>query len=141
MKKHAKEGFKQRALAILQFVLNPRFLLCFGIAWMITNGWSYVLMGLGMLLNIHWMIAVSGAYLAFLWLPITPEKIVTVAISIELLRKLFPNDEKTLKILIDMHVKVKHQFKRYRRARKIKKAAQKADEGEERQASSSEEEP
>ena len=83
----------------VQFLLNPRFLLCFGLAWMITNGWSYVMFGLGTWLNIHWMIVVAGGYLAFLWLPVSPEKIVTVAIAIALLRLLFPNDQKTLAVL------------------------------------------
>lgn len=90
-----------------QFLLNPRFLLCFGIGWMITNGWSYILFGLGTWLEIEWMIAVAGAYLALLWFPFSPEKLVTVAIAIFLLRWLFPNDQKTLAVLIDMKNKLK----------------------------------
>ncbi len=90
----------------VQFILNPRLLLCFGIGWMITNGWSYVLMGLGTWLNIEWMIAVSGAYLAFLWFPFSPEKLATVAIALFLLRRLFPNDQKTLAVLVEMKAKV-----------------------------------
>lgn len=66
---------------------------------MITNGWAYVLLGLGTAFSISWMIAVAGAYLSFLWLPITPEKVITIPIAIGLLRLLFPNDEKTLGIL------------------------------------------
>lgn len=83
----------------IQFILNPRLLLCVGIAWMITNGWSYILFGLGLLLKIHWMTAIAGAYLAILWFPFSPEKIVTFAIAIGLLKWLFPNDEKTLGVL------------------------------------------
>ena len=95
-----------RIKMILQCVLNPRFLLCFSIAWMITNGWSYVFFAMGTLFDIGWMAAVGGAYLAFLWLPISPEKIVTVAIAMALLRWLFPNDEKTLGILKKLHADV-----------------------------------
>jgi hypothetical protein len=95
----------------VQFILNPRLLLCFGIGWMITNGWSYVLMGLGTWLNIPWMIGVSGAYLAFLWFPFSPEKLLTVAIAIFLLRWLFPDDQKTLAVLIEMKEKVKAAVK------------------------------
>ena len=95
-----------RIKMILQCVLNPRFLLCFSIAWMITNGWSYVMFALGTFLDISWMVAVGGAYLAFLWLPISPEKIVTDAIAMALLRWLFPNDEKTLGILKKLHADV-----------------------------------
>lgn len=76
-------------------VLNPRFLLCFGLAWLITNGWSYILFGLGMLFDISWMTAVAGAYMAALWLPFTPEKILTLAIAFGLRRLIFPKDKKT----------------------------------------------
>jgi hypothetical protein len=96
----------------VQFILNPRLLLCLGIGWMITNGWSYVLMGLGTWLNIPWMIGVSGAYLAFLWFPFSPEKLLTVAIAIFLLRWLFPDDQKTLAVLIEMKEKVKAAVKK-----------------------------
>ena len=105
---------KEKLKKIVQFIVNPRFLLCFGIAWMITNGWSYILFGIGTYFGIGWMIAVSGAYLAFLWLPISPEKIVTVLIAMWLLRRLFPNDQKTLGILHEMHASAKrkwHEFK------------------------------
>ncbi len=112
---------KEKIKKIIQFILNPRLLLCFGIAWLITNGWSYVLFTIGTYCEIGWMIAVSGAYLTFLWLPISPEKIVTVAIAILLLRLLFPNDEKTLGILKEMSRKAKEAIKRKRKVRKYKK--------------------
>lgn len=78
---------------------NPRFLLCFGIAWMITNGWAYILLGVGAFYEVRWMLAVGGAYLAFLWLPVTPEKLITIPIAIFFLRWLFPKDEKTLLLI------------------------------------------
>lgn len=95
-----------------QFFLNPRLLFCLGISWIITNGWSYILFGLGTWLEIPWMIAVSGAYLAFLWFPFSPEKLVTVAIAIFLLRWLFPKDQKTLAVLSNMKNKVKAAVKK-----------------------------
>ncbi len=104
MKKEKIKAFIKKAVL---FIANPRLLLCFGIGWMITNGWSYVMLGIGTFFNIGWMIGVASAYLAFLWLPISPEKIVTVAIAIALLRVLFPNDQKTLGVLKDMQQKLK----------------------------------
>ena len=98
---------KQTIKKAVQFIANPRLLICFLMAWMITNGWSYVLFALGTYFEIGWMAAVGGAYLAFLWLPISPEKIVTVTIAIGLLRWLFPNDQKTLAVLKDLHAKAK----------------------------------
>ena len=100
------EKWARRLKTVVQFILNPRLLLCFGIGWMITNGWSYILLGLGTWLNIPWMIAVAGAYLAFLWFPFSPEKLLTVAIAIFLLRRLFPNDQKTLAVLTEMKMKI-----------------------------------
>lgn len=108
--KRTKEKFKK----ILSFLLNPRFLLCFGIAWIITNGWSYIALGLGSYYDLNWLSAIGGTYLAFLWLPITPEKIVTVFIAIGLLKLLFPQDKKTLAVLTAMYdsVKRKHREKK-----------------------------
>ena len=82
-----------------RILLNPRLLLCLAIAWMITNGWSYILFGVGMALHINWMRIVGGAYMSFLWLPFTPEKLVTVLIAIAMLRALYPGDERTLGVL------------------------------------------
>ena len=101
------EKLKQNLKKALQFIANPRLIICFLIGWLITNGWSYIMFGIGTYLEIPWMIAVSGAYLAFLWLPISPEKIVTFAIAIALLRWLFPNDEKTLAVLKNWYAKAK----------------------------------
>ena len=103
---------KEKLKKILAFILNPRLLLCVAIAWLITNGWSYLMFGFGTYFQIEWMIALSGAYLAFLWLPISPEKIVTFGIAIALLRFLFPRDTKTLAVLRGWHLKAKNAIRR-----------------------------
>ena len=105
----------ERAKKILKCITNPRFLLCFGIAWMITNGWAYFLLGFGAYLEIEWMTAVAGIYLAFLWLPFTPEKIVTIPIAIGLLRLLFPRDTATLGVLREMKLRAKKEIKKRRK--------------------------
>ena len=87
---------KPRWKAAAEFILNPRFLLCFGLGWFATNGWAYLLLALGGALGIRWMIAVASAYMAFLWFPFTPEKLVTIFFAIALLRWLFPRDRRTL---------------------------------------------
>lgn len=112
-----QEKTKQLIKKTLQFIFNPRFLLCFGIGWLITNGWSYIMLALGTYFQIGWMIAVASGYLAFLWLPISPEKIVTVAIAIALLRVLFPKDEKTLAVLTQMFNKAKAALKKENKRR------------------------
>lgn len=103
---------KNFLLKAAKFLFNPRFLLCFGIGWIITNGWSYIMLGFGIFLDIGWMIAVASAYLAFLWLPISPEKLVTFAIAIFLMKLLFPKDEKTLGMLKKGYGKAKALLKK-----------------------------
>lgn len=116
-----KEKLKAFCKTALQFVLNPRLLLCCALAWMITNGWSYVLLALGTWLKNEWMIGIASAYLAFLWLPVSPEKLVTVTIAIFLLRRLFPKDQKTLGILKQTYANVKAAFGRQWQKHKEKK--------------------
>ena len=118
-----KEKFKRIARTIFRFLFNLRFLLCFGIGWIITNGWSYLMLIFGTWWEIPWMIAVATAYLTFLWLPVSPEKIVTVAIAMGLLRWLFPNDEKTLGILKQLHERVKIKKKRENKKNRVKNRA------------------
>ncbi len=120
------EKLKKNLKKTLQFIANPRLLLCFLIGWLITNGWSYILFGIGTYYEIEWMVAVAGAYLAFLWLPISPEKLVTIAIALALLRWLFPNDTKTLAVLRGWYEKAKNAV----HARRERKAEEKRAEEE-----------
>ena len=80
---------KEKVKKIIQFIVNPRLLLC-------------------------------------LWLPVSPEKIVTFAISIALLRWLFPKDEKTLAVLKGLYGKAKQaiQKKKTKKSAKKKKVSQ-----------------
>ena len=126
MKRSTK--FKFLVKKILLLVLNPRFLLCFGLAWIITNGWSYILFTIGTLSNIRWMIAVSGAYMTFLWFPFTPEKILTAIIAIFLLKILFPRDERTLAVLRDLYSKSVEKHLMRKKRRKDEKSEEKTEE-------------
>ena len=94
-----------RLKKILVFLTRPRFLLCFGLAWMLTNGWAYLFVLLGPALHLPFLTTVGGGYLALLWLPFTPEKILTVAIAVRLLKLLFPEDREPLRQLLDLSVK------------------------------------
>lgn len=70
--------------------LTWRILLCFGMAWMITNGWCYIFIFFGSLFHLNWMRNIGLGYLAFLWLPCTPEKLITIPIAIWFHKRLFP---------------------------------------------------
>jgi len=121
-----KQKIKETAKTVLLFIVNPRLLFCFALAWLITNGWAYIVLGLGTYHEIEWMMAVAGAYLAFIWLPFTPEKILTLALSIGLLHLIFPHDEKTLGILKELYAKQKEK-KREKREEKRKKKEKNSD--------------
>lgn len=133
MKETTKQKIKDWTKKILEFLLNPRFLLCFGLAWMITNGWCYVFIGVGAYYDIEWMFYVGTTYLAFLWLPITPEKIITIPMSIAFLKWFFPRDQKTLAVLTHMYQKAKDALKEQREKRKNKRKKKKTAENEEQE--------
>ncbi len=122
MKKILKHKITYWIKAVGEFLLNPRLLLCFGLAWIITNGWSYIAIAIAAGLKLDWLAAIAGAYLTALWIPFTPEKIITVIIAIFLLKLLFPNDTKTLKKLHDMKEKAKQEIKKVKNKHKEKKS-------------------
>ena len=106
-----RKACKQKLVKLLALIFNPHLLLCFGLGWMITNGWAYIFVGVGTFLQSPWMISVGTVYLTALWFPFTPEKIATLAIAIWLLTLLFPNDKKTLAVLREEMQKVKDALK------------------------------
>lgn len=118
-------GHKENIINVVKkwtmFFINPRFVLCFLFAWLITNGWSYILFAVGTVFNIIWMIVVSSAYMTFLWFPFTPEKVVTFIIAIFLLKILFPNDQKTLKVLREELERAKTVIRRRKENKRQKK--------------------
>ena len=115
MKEKIKSKSNKKTKKIIQFIFNPKLLICLLIAWIITNGWSYIFLFIGTYFKIGWMLKIASAYLAFIWLPFTPEKIITIAFSIALLQLLFPNDKKTLSILKSLYWKAKNKIKKYKK--------------------------
>ncbi len=82
------------------------------------------MLAVGTYFQIGWLITVASAYLAFLWLPISPEKIVTIGIAMGLMRMLFPDDEKTLGLLRQLHsnMKTKVSFRKKHHCRNTDKS-------------------
>lgn len=117
-----KEKIKEKLKKIVYFLLNPRLILCLGIAWMITNGWSYILTACGAYFRIPWMTAVGATYMGLLWFPFTPEKILTVIIALFLLKRLFPNDKNTLAVLKKEYAAAKNLFNKHKERRKQKRS-------------------
>ena len=73
--------YKHKIKPYLTWTLAPSFL----IAWLITNGWSYILIAIGS----GWLRAVAIAYAGILWLPCTPEKLITIPLALWIQKILF----------------------------------------------------
>ncbi len=118
MKKTTKEKWKHKLKALLRALTNPHLLISLGIAWFITNGWSYVFFGVGLYLHIPWMYRIGAFWMGLLWIPGTPEKLVTFLIAIWLLKVLFPDDTRTLAMIRrkrrDVAEAIKLEFQRIR---------------------------
>lgn len=71
---------------------NWKFLISFGLGWIITNGWSYLFLFFGTVFHINWMVITATAYISFLWLPFTAEKIVTISLAVLFQTLFFPRD-------------------------------------------------
>lgn len=78
----------------IKIIIKPKILLTFGIAWMITNGWSYLAVFFGIYFDNKWLLGIGSAYQAFLWFPFTVEKVITIAIALLLSKFMFPKDKK-----------------------------------------------
>lgn len=118
---------KKKLLKLLgtvkNFILNPHLVICFAIAWIITNGWAYAAVVLGAKFGIKWLTVAAGAYIAILYSPLCAEGILTFIIAIGLMKLLFPKDEKTLRLIRVYFRRYKTRFLRSLRNRKKKKAA------------------
>lgn len=96
----------------IKFMFNWRFALSFGIAWMITNGWAYIALGLGLWFDIKWLSAIAGTYTAFLYLPFTLEKLITIPLAILICKLFFPKHKKVQDELNGLLEEEKKKLKR-----------------------------
>jgi len=84
----------KKAIAWIKPYCTWKMFPMFCIVWMITNGWAYVFIGIGSWLDIGWMAVTGTAWVSFLWMPFTPEKIVTIAIAGFLYKLIYKEDFK-----------------------------------------------
>jgi len=78
----------------VKLLINWKFLLSFGIAWILFNGIWYVGLGFGIVYNITWLKTICGAYVTMLYMPWTAEKLITVPLGIVFAKWFFPKDIK-----------------------------------------------
>lgn len=70
--------------------LKPTLAISFLIAWFITNGWAYLLVAIGS----GWLRGLALTYIGLLWLPFTPEKIITIPLALFIQKKFFIRKQK-----------------------------------------------
>lgn len=71
-----------------------KYIISFMIAWFITNGWAYIL-AFG---NIEWLSVIAKSYIAFLWLPFTPEKIITFPLAVIIHKMIWREGNERIKL-------------------------------------------
>jgi hypothetical protein len=65
--------------------LKPTLAISFLIAWCCTNGWAYLLAAIGS----GWVRGIAITYISILWLPFTPEKLITIPLAFYIQKVLF----------------------------------------------------
>lgn len=86
LRKIIKYGLLSKAIKIIKPFLSWRILVCYLPFWFVFTGWTYVALAIG---NTWWKTA-SGVWLAWMWMPWCPEKLITIPLTIWLHKKLFP---------------------------------------------------
>lgn len=66
--------------------LTWRIIVCYLPFWFLASGWAWLFSIIGK----GWIRGIAISWLAILWLPCCPEKVVTIPLSIWLHKKLFP---------------------------------------------------
>lgn len=75
--------------------LKPTMFISSLIAWLVTNGWSYILLATAT----GWLRTLAITYVSLLWMPFTPEKLITIPLAFYIQKKLFVELPKRLKII------------------------------------------
>ena len=62
--------------------LNWRILVIYVPIWFIMSGWTYLFIYLGTRHHVGWMLAAGTFWATVLWLPFTPEKLITIPLTL-----------------------------------------------------------
>ena len=74
--------------------LNWRILIIYLPIWFIMSGWTYLFIYLGTRHHISWMLAAGTFWATVLWLPITPEKLITIPLTLLIYIRVFGRGNK-----------------------------------------------
>lgn len=87
-----------------------QFLVSYFIPFMLVNGWAWIGTILMPLIGANWFTIAATTWLGILWLPCTPEKIITVPIAIWIHTKLFGKHGKTHWQLMRMYAEARKDW-------------------------------
>ena len=77
------------------------------ISWLITNGWAYVFVVLGPILDWSWMTIAGSTWIAILWMPWTLEKpLITIPLA-GLIYRLIYREKFVKKVVNDVNRQTK----------------------------------
>lgn len=105
-----KNLWKKIKIYIKPFI-NWRFLVAYFIPFMLINGWAWIGFALMPVIGSNWYTIASTTWLGILWLPCTPEKLITIPMAIFIHTKLFgPKDPKTREDLDKLYSEAKSDW-------------------------------
>ena len=90
--------------------LDWKFLVSYLIPFSLINGWAWVGTFLLPIIGSNWFTIAASTWLAILWMPWTPEKLVTIPMAIWIHHLLFKNDKKTKIKMQKMYEEAKKDF-------------------------------
>lgn len=102
-------GILRKLWIYIRPFFNWKFLVSYSIPFMITNGWAWI----GVFLFPYyknWFTITSVSWMAFLWAPFTPEKLVTIPMAIWIHTLIFKRDKKTRAMLDVMYNQAKKDW-------------------------------
>ncbi len=82
---------------LFRIFADSRFLLCFGLRRLETDGWSYISFTGGIRMRWDVLQRIVGTYMVLLRELFTPEKIICFFSAVWLTKRFFPNDQRSLR--------------------------------------------
>ena len=99
-----------KIIIYLKPFLDWKFLVSYLIPFSLVNGWAWVGTFLLPIIGSNWFTIAASTWLAILWMPWTPEKLVTIPMAIWIHHLLFKNDKKTKIKMQKMYDEAKKDF-------------------------------
>ena len=99
-----------KIIIYLKPFLDWKFLVSYLIPFSLINGWAWVGTFLLPIIGSNWFTIAASTWLAILWMPWTPEKLVTIPMAIWIHHLLFKNDKKTKIKMQKMYDEAKKDF-------------------------------